>query len=202
MADRYANFAALAKSEMPGAYAIRLRDAGSKVVVAAPHGGAIEPGTSEVALALAADDFSYYLFEGKRNSANAELHITSTNFDEPQCLRLIACAEVVVAVHGEASVEPVIFLGGRHSKLAAAMRDALVAGGFRVETHDRPDLQGRDSTNIVNRGSTGAGVQLELSRGLREEFFASLHSAGRAQPTQLLGQFALTVRGAISASGL
>lgn len=89
-------------------YAIRLRHTGSKVVIAAPHAGAIEPGASEIALALAGDDLSYYLFEGRKPKANGELHITSSNFDEPQCLELLATATIVVTVHGQ----PSRFLGG------------------------------------------------------------------------------------------
>jgi phage replication-related protein YjqB (UPF0714/DUF867 family) len=53
------------------------------VAVIAPHGGGIEPGTSELATAIAGDDFSLYLFEGLKSAGNGELHITSTNFDEP-----------------------------------------------------------------------------------------------------------------------
>ena len=82
------------------------------------------------------------------------------------------------------------------------MREALTGDGFIVDTHANPALQGRDPSNIVNSGLARAGVQLELSRGLRSQFFASLHGAGRAQSTQLLEQFALAVRGALRSSGL
>ena len=201
VADKYANFAALARAEAPDAYAICVRDTCSHVVIAAPHGGAIEPGTSEVARALAGEDLSYYLFEGRKPNRNAELHITSTNFDEPQCLRLVATGALVVTVHGEASDEPVVFLGGRNTELAS-LRLALSGSGFAVRTHANPALHGRDPSNIVNRGSSGAGVQLELSRGLRKQLFASPQSVGRTQPTQLLRHFVLAVRGTLCSGGL
>jgi poly-gamma-glutamate hydrolase-like protein len=68
VADKYRNFAALV----------------------APHGGGIEPGTSELADAIAASDLSFYTFEGLKPSGNTDLHITSTRFDEPMCLTLLA----------------------------------------------------------------------------------------------------------------
>ncbi|MBK8324852.1 MAG: poly-gamma-glutamate hydrolase family protein [Betaproteobacteria bacterium] len=201
MADKYANFADLARVEASDAYAIRLRNMGSHVVIAAPHGGAIEPGTSEIAIALASEDLSYYLFEGRKPSANSELHITSSNFDEPHCLQLVTTAIVVLAIHGEARNDPVVFLGGRNVDLAATMGETLTGAGFVVDTHANPALQGRDPSNIVNRGLARAGVQLEISRGLRKQFFVSLQSAGRAQSTHLLEQFTLAVRGALRSSG-
>ena len=202
MADKYVNFAALARAEAPDAFAIRVRNVQSKVVIAAPHGGAIEPGTSEVALALAGDDLSFYLFEGRKAEANAVLHITSTNFDEPQCLQLLATATVVITVHGECSADRIVFLGGRNIELMAAVRQSLTDSGFTVSAHSNPALQGRDPSNIANLGSAGAGVQLEISRGLRKRFFASLHTEGRTKPTPLLSEFSLAVRGALRNHGL
>lgn len=202
MADKYANFAALEHVESPHAYAIRVRELGSHTVVLAPHGGEIEPGTSEVALALAGDDMSYYLFEGLKHKGNADLHITSTSFDEPRCLILVNTATVVVAVHGEASDEPVVYLGGRNAAYREALEDALAVAGFVACRHTNPALQGRDPLNIVNRGLSGVGVQLELSRGLRKQFFASLRRDGRRQPTPKLEAFARAVRSVVYNGGL
>jgi hypothetical protein len=65
MGDRYARFAALAAEETLGVhYRIRLADRGTPFVVLAPHGGKIEPGTSQIAAAIARDDDSLYGFEG------------------------------------------------------------------------------------------------------------------------------------------
>lgn len=202
MADKYANFAALAHGELPQSYSIRVRNLGSRIAVVAPHGGAIEPGTSEVACAIAGDDLSYYVFEGLKSKANTDLHITSTSFDEPQCLQLVTAASVVVAVHGEASDEPVVFLGGRNTACMSAVQSALAAAGFVTGNHTNVALQGRDPSNIVNRGLCGAGVQLELSRGLRKQLFASLESGGRAQPTPKLMVFARAVRDGMCKSGI
>jgi phage replication-related protein YjqB (UPF0714/DUF867 family) len=41
--------------------------------VIAPHGGAIEPGTTEVAEAIAGDRFSFYTLEGVKTRDNKRL---------------------------------------------------------------------------------------------------------------------------------
>lgn len=52
----------------------------------------------------------------------------------------------------------------------------------RAEPADRK-LQGLDpQNNICNRGAVGAGVQLELSRAVRETLFESLTREGRKHP--------------------
>lgn len=66
MTDTYPTFAALASAESPDAYSIIVRNSNSRVVIAAPHGGGIEAGTSEIALAIAGQDYSYYIFEGNK----------------------------------------------------------------------------------------------------------------------------------------
>lgn len=197
MPDKYQNFAALASAESADAYSIRVRNAGSPVVVAAPHGGSIEPGTSEIALAIAGSDLSYYLFEGMKDRANNELHITSSNFDEPQCLALLKAVPIVLTVHGEESEAEVVYLGGRHTAAMVSIRAVLELYGFTVREHSDPLLQGRNSLNICNIGRIGAGVQLELSRGLRRSFFQSLSRAGRKKPMPRLSQFSALVHHAL-----
>ena len=51
MSDRYASYVQLAESEREGQdYSVRVEgDRSSAILVLAPHGGSIEPGTSELA---------------------------------------------------------------------------------------------------------------------------------------------------------
>lgn len=58
----------------------------------------------------------------------------------------------------------------------------MTAQGFDVRKHPDPNLQGLDPRNICNRGTAGAGVQLELSREVRETLFDSLTREGRKHP--------------------
>ena len=82
--DTYNSFANLAKHAEEGRdFKVRTQERLGTTVIIAPHGGGIEPGTSEIAEAIAGNDLSLYLFEGIRDENNRELHITSTRFDEP-----------------------------------------------------------------------------------------------------------------------
>jgi phage replication-related protein YjqB (UPF0714/DUF867 family) len=70
----------------------------------------------------------------------------------------------------------------------------LANSGFTVREHSNPELQGLHPNNICNIGRSGAGVQLEISEGLRKSFFASLNCAGRRQTTCQLDKFSEAVR--------
>ena len=201
VADRYPNFAALKAGEPAHGYAVRICDRGSAVVIVAPHGGAIEPGTSEVACAIAGEDLSYYMFEGQKPRNNFDLHLTSSNFDEPSCLALLGAAERVVTVHGEASREAVVYIGGRDRQLRAALAVALAGHGFAVASHTSPRMQGSHARNICNLGRAGAGVQLELAGGLRRRLLGP-RSAPSKERAARIACFAAAVRQVLCADGL
>ncbi len=191
MADLYSSFAQLAAHERLGTdYRIRLHDRGSMVAVIAPHGGRIEPGTSEIAAAVADGDLSFYSFEGiRRGRARSDLHITSSRFDEPQALGLMAAVETAIAIHGRANSEdPAIWVGGRDFRLRDAMIATLNASGF-VASRCVGRLSGTHPANICNRTASVAGVQLELPRSLRDSLLADL---------ELMQAFAGVVRSAFA----
>jgi phage replication-related protein YjqB (UPF0714/DUF867 family) len=195
LADKYKNFEELAADEQEGLdFQVRFRARRGTAAVIAPHGGGIEPGTSELADAIANVDLSFYAFEGIKKAANGILHITSARFDEPQGVALVAASPVVIALHGEDSGDPVVFLGGLDQDLGARIQAYLKGEGFIVGTHDNPNLQGHDKSNICNRGQSGRGVQLELSHGLRALFFPTLAKNGRQHPTEQFGRFVNAVR--------
>lgn len=189
MKDKYANFSELAMHNVCGRdYRVHVVPRPGSTAIIAPHGGKIEPGTSEVALALAGDSLSFYAFEGLRRSRNGELHITSTNFDEPECLRLLAASPRAVGIHGKGpDRNRVVLLGGRDT--LAVNRLKLSLGKYHFEVKMAPTrLQGCSEKNICNRCMSGLGVQLELSRGLRDY----LRGEG-----EVLTEFAATVRDAV-----
>ena len=185
MADRYPNFATLEQHERAGIdYGVFVRRAELAFAIVAPHGGGIEPGTSEIADGIAGLGWSFYTLEGLKRSGNRVLHITSTCFDEPMCLLLLGNTSRVVTIHGEEGGDAGegVFLGGLDVELGTSIGASLTAQGFDVRTHPEPNLQGLDPRNICNRGTTGAGVQLELARGVRETLFESLTREGRKHP--------------------
>ena len=194
--DAYSSFAELCGVEREGAdFRVHVvRRPLARIVVVAPHGGGIEPGTSEIARGIAGADLSLALFEGLKSGGNHRLHVTSTNFDEPRCLELIAESEHVLAIHGERGETPVVHIGGRDAELGARIGAELMRRGHVLGEHSAAALQGVDPRNLCNRGRTGAGVQLELSAGLRRTFFANLTASGRARPTPELERFVHAVR--------
>ncbi|MEO7868836.1 MAG: poly-gamma-glutamate hydrolase family protein [Candidatus Eisenbacteria bacterium] len=202
--DAYGNDAELRSAERESAdYRVRaVRRERARTLVVAPHGGGIEPGTSEVACGIAGDDLSLALFEGLKPGGNRRLHVTSTHFDEPRCLELLEAADCVVAIHGERGESPMVYLGGRDMELGKSIQAALLESRYAVAAHENPALQGFDPRNICNRGQTGAGVQLELSAGLRRTFFAGPTHAERARPTRELERFTKTVREGLRKAGL
>jgi phage replication-related protein YjqB (UPF0714/DUF867 family) len=196
--DKYKNFSELAAVERRDVdFRVRFQERASTTLLIAPHGGGIEPGTSEIAEAIAGDNLSFYVFEGIKPTDNLNLHITSTRFDEPQGMTLIKASPRAISIHGEESDQPVVFLGGRDTVLLKRIRNSLVVDGFIVETHHNPALQGIDEANICNRCQTGCGVQLELTNGLRGSFFKSLTWNGRQTRTRRFDRFVVAVRTAI-----
>ena len=201
MADKYPNFAALERNERSGIdYRVLVRRAAPEFAIVAPHGGGIEPGTSEIADAIANEQWSFYGFEGVKSSANSELHITSTRFDEPMCLTVLAHTGRVLTIHGEESDRDGegVFVGGLDDELGASVGAVLRQKGFDVRRHQDPKLQGLAECNICNRGTACAGVQLELSRAVRETLFDSLTREGRKHPTERFKVFAKAVRQALT----
>jgi len=196
MPDKYRNFAELAQHEDAGIdYQVRVRRARPEFALVAPHGGGIEPGTSEIADGIAAATHSFYAFDGIKAKKNADLHITSTHFDEPLCELLLTASAVVVTLHGEQSEDGEgVFLGGLDKSLREQIRTALIEQGFDAKVHPNPKLQGREKTNVCNRGTSGEGVQLELSRSVRERLFESLTAEGRKHPTKRFEEFVTAVR--------
>jgi phage replication-related protein YjqB (UPF0714/DUF867 family) len=171
MPDTYRSFRELAEAEREGRDWVRdHEDRGSRILVMAPHGGWIEPLTTELARAVAGREFSYYSFRGIKEEGNAGLHITSHRFDEPLALEAAAAADQVLAIHGERTESRAfVMVGGRCERMRAALSEAMAEVGIRVRA-PREGLDGRHRRNICNRGRFGTGGQLELSEGLRARF--------------------------------
>jgi len=126
------------------------------------HGGEIEPGTSAVARAIAGDMFPLYVNE-------QDPHITSTQFHDEALGELSQKCETLISIHGEKNrEESFVIVGGLDHTLAEKIEDALFQHGF-TERHYPHHLRGLDPHNVCNRGRSGKGVQLEISRKLRDE---------------------------------
>ena len=167
--DTYSCFAELKNHEEQNKdYKISISDVGSGITIIAPHGGKIEPGTSDIAKQIAAERFNYYCFEGIKTEKNGRLHITSHNFDEPMAVQLISRSQIVVAIHACTGNERFVFLGGLDEMLKEVIANELESGGIIVpKGHGK--FKGLNPDNICNRGANKKGVQLEITRGLRDD---------------------------------
>lgn len=178
----YPSFAALREKETFGVdYAIRVRKGHSGIAVMAIHGGGIEPGTTEIADAIAGDLHTFYSFNGLKPSGNAALHISSRKFDEPIGSEIAEHARIVVAIHGCKDRKAMTYVGGRHAPLKLRVKHALAAAGFPVA--DAIRFPGVNPKNICNRNRLGMGLQLEISHGMRQQLFADLSRLQRNRVT-------------------
>lgn len=170
--DKYKNYEKLTKSEKKGVdFDVKTCPGSTKVAIIAIHGGNIEPGTTEIAKIIADRELSFYTFIGTKSpGGNGDLHITSSNFDEPECLKLVQSCNTVISIHGENNNGKgnFVMVGGLNTELAARIEKNLKESGFKV-IEPSEDVRGLDERNICNRGMSGTGVQLEISMELRNE---------------------------------
>ncbi|MCX7822899.1 MAG: poly-gamma-glutamate hydrolase family protein [Syntrophobacterales bacterium] len=137
------------------------------LLIIAPHGGLIEPGTSLIADALAGNKYWFYAFEGIMPSGNMRLHVSSNLFDEDRFLEISSRVLWTLSVHGFASMDETTFIGGRDEVGCEEIGEILREFGFDAVTTCPRGIKGTNPNNIVNRNRSRTGVQLEIGRGMR-----------------------------------
>jgi phage replication-related protein YjqB (UPF0714/DUF867 family) len=174
----------------------------AQTTIIAPHGGGIEPGTSELCLAVAGYHpamlpetppagvtYDYWMFEGLRPDENEKLHVTSTGCDDEIALSLCGGALRALSLHGfklgPEEAHDVLVGGAADETLRLDLRDALCRAGFQAVLPGPGDgeLDGNKHCNIVNRTRLGAGFQLELSLPLRQSMFGEFTRSRRKHTT-------------------
>lgn len=197
----YGSFSALLRQETPGRdFVVEWRIGRSGLAVMAPHGGGIEPGTSETARSVARGLHTFYHLDGRKRKDNHTLHITSTRFDEPAAQACASASWKVITLHGCTHDGADVFLGGLDTDLQSLCAEALTRAGFTVAVH--PVFRGTQPENLCNRGRAGRGVQLELSLTLRRRLFPRLDRLGRRFPTALFHDFTEALRRVLAAEAL
>lgn len=196
MKKQPANFETLQRNYQEGLdFRVNVTRRRSGAAVLAPHGGNIEPGTSELARAIARQEHTFYEFAGLRATGNRALHIPSVDFDEPRAQAVLESSLRVVIVHGCHGQTEVVFVGGPPSSFKDRIVDNLERSGFFVDDH--PEYRGRHPQNLCNRVGVGCGVQLEVTSALRRRLFQSVRLIDFRLDHPLLGCFSLAVREAI-----
>jgi phage replication-related protein YjqB (UPF0714/DUF867 family) len=167
-ADKYASIAELKRREPRRAWRIQMTPQDSTVLIIAPHGGAIEPGTSDIAARIAGQTYNLYCFEGRKaRGQNQTLHVTSARFDEDGALKLAGKCGVVLGIHGcRGRGRRAIYVGGRDTPLREALAAALAATGVEVRAYGHT-FRATNPLNICNRGRRRRGAQLEITLDLR-----------------------------------
>jgi phage replication-related protein YjqB (UPF0714/DUF867 family) len=193
-----------------------------KTTVIAVHGGGIEPGTSELCLAVAgyhpatlevapagAVPYDYWMFEGLRAANNDALHVTSTHCDDGVAVALCAGVLNVLSLHGcttAAAGLPVgtraVLVGGRNEALKQRLLAAIGAAGIQaIDAAGHGSINGDDRLNIANRTLLGMGGHLELTTPLREAMFEiNTRPRRRHTTTEVFWAFVAACREALAAT--
>lgn len=195
----YRDFTQLREHEREGIdYVILHRRGTSGILVMAPHGGGIEPGTADIADAVAGREHAFYGFKGIKPGGNRILHISSNRFEEPLAVRMLETARRVVTIHGCREEAPLAWIGGRDRAGGEGIIARLQEAGFPARRCERAGLRGLQPNNLCNRGLSGTGVQLELSMGLRRMLFSDLGKRRLRLPTPLFHPFVQALQEALA----
>lgn len=189
--DTYSCFAELKENEAEGSFNIscEIANRSNEYAIVAPHGGKLETGTTEISLAISREDLSLYIFNANKRNNNRTLHITSANFDEPQCEKILSNVATVLAIHGarDPETEPKerVWVGGNlRETFEIHLKETLRPLGLLIEINS--NFLGKEPNNICNRGISQQGMQLELTKSLRDrlkmdkEFLEQFSDAVRA----------------------
>ncbi|MFD5429328.1 poly-gamma-glutamate hydrolase family protein [Streptomyces sp. NPDC127084] len=188
------------------------KDTPRLTTVMAIHGGGIEPGTSELCLAIAGyrpDTLTpvtpgtalhdYWMLEGLRAPSsspqapggNRELHVKSTHNDDPVARSMAAGSANVLSIHGcttDSAKLPkgakAVLVGGANGRMRQLLSKELSQAGFDIAIGELEDLNGDRPENICNRTLTGeGGAQLELTTELRQSLFDDFSGATKRSKT-------------------
>ncbi|NJH99081.1 hypothetical protein GLV88_01215 [Staphylococcus hyicus] len=170
--DHYGSMTQLMKATKEGVdWKIFTKDEHNPTVIVAPHGGGIEPGTTEIAGSIAKKaNAGFYTFQGIRPQNNSELHVTSINYDEPKAREMIGQSERTVTIHKTGREGADVYIGGRDTALKHKIMDSLTHKGFIVKEANG-NIAGEGIKNITNMNKRQAGVQLEVSNSTIHNFF-------------------------------
>ena len=94
--------------------------------MSAIHGGGIEPGTTELARRISnVGKYNFYSFEGLRTNNNDQLHITSTNYDEPKLIKMLDKTKETISIHGFSGDDPIVYIGGKDRDMSKSIAKEL-----------------------------------------------------------------------------
>jgi phage replication-related protein YjqB (UPF0714/DUF867 family) len=177
----------------------------NKIFVMAPHGGSIESGTTELALATAGfvknfnghTDTSfthdYFIFNGTNpKDENGKLHVTASHYNDPDANELVSDSLISFAFHGCTDLEPdqstgkgykACLIGGRDQILKEILEVQLMSAGFNAFITTQDKLDGSLANNIINKNKRKRGAQVEMTTSLRKSFYTKHNRKDRRKNT-------------------
>jgi phage replication-related protein YjqB (UPF0714/DUF867 family) len=84
-------------------------------------------------------------------------------------------------------------VGGRNQGLKNRIIQKLKNNGFNAK-EDTTDHSGRDVENICNKCKSMEGLQLEISKGLRDKMIKGLNRKDRKLTTEVFDKFVQSIR--------
>lgn len=191
--DRYSDFEELKKNTTKNKdwRIVTKHRKDNNILLTAIHGGGIEPGTTELARRVSnVGKYNFYSFEGLRKHNNDQLHVTSTNYDEPKLIKMLEKSKETISIHGSSGDDPIVYIGGKDTKMSKSIAKALRKKDFTVKESPK-ELNAQSDDNFVNKNDTDSGVQLELTTAQREEFFKhhKLDKTTRGNPKKYTRDF-------------
>jgi phage replication-related protein YjqB (UPF0714/DUF867 family) len=163
-------------------------NAETQAIVMAIHGGGIEKGTSEIAVAAAGyhpatlipivDGYAlhdFWLFEGLLPSGNGRLHVTASHYDDPIASELVKNARRCISLHGCTDTQAAgkIQIGGLDHELREIVFEELTTARIPAEITTNPMLDGDLPDNIANQTRLHGCVQLEMGTSYRASLFGT-----------------------------
>jgi phage replication-related protein YjqB (UPF0714/DUF867 family) len=161
-------------------------NAETQKIVMAIHGGDIEAGTSEIALATAGFHpatlmpsvdglglHDFWLFEGLLPRENGRLHVTASHYNDPIATELVQNARRCISLHGctDRQANGKIQLGGLDCELRDIVLEELKAADIEAEIATNPKLDGSLPDNIANKTRIGGCAQLEMATSFRSSLY-------------------------------
>ncbi len=203
------SFSELSTLEEGEDYEIIKKKGRSPIVIIAPHGGVIEPGTDLLAESIAGSRYHFYGFVAHTQKCDKtrcrSLHITSTEYREPTLLSTLSDVDTAVSIHSygsrakdqEGESKENIIIGGKNVYLREQIAQSLRKAGFPVEVRIKGTFAGADPHNFVNLAKEG-GVQIEISRKLMRCLYTMQSKDKELHPTKEAYTFIETMRGSIA----
>jgi phage replication-related protein YjqB (UPF0714/DUF867 family) len=207
--DKYSCIEDLKANEIQKHYKIRTNikpNRKKQILVFSPHGGGIEKGVSEIVDALALiGDYNSYLFEGRKKKDNKkDLHITSHRFNEKKLIEILGAHYTSLSIHGMniKSKEVDIIIGGLNQEFGEILKKNLSIFNTCTDEKQLPECLGlfaRHHDNVTNKCISKKGVQIEISKRLRSQFFEKLSPKEfRQRKTDLFDSFINSLNNSIN----